>query len=146
MSIHGACIRTMQAILKSDIIELSQGQRLDRETGIFILDNDKGIGVSALRAIAEELDYRLEIFEADRTNLNDLEVKTSPLSEAARFGYQSEFPYIFVLRGWSPLMKDDPRINTYRRIFGRSGIVAIVSPIPAEAPAGFVPCDLSKLN
>ncbi len=138
-----ATIRIMDAIREADLQEASNYRtRSDSETGILVI-GPSSTSLDAIRGIVEELDYRLEIMDADRTNLNDLEVFDSPMRELARHAFSSEKTYVFVLRGWVSEMAKDPRISNFRRCYGGAGIVIILSEDGSEAPEQFVTCDIS---
>ncbi len=99
--------------------------------------------LDALRLIVETLDQRIDVFDSDRTNLNDLDVLESPLSQKAAFNARSTCEYMTVLRGWVPGMADDPRVCNFRRRFARGGPVVILSSTAEGVPNDFVLCDLS---
>jgi len=113
--------------------------------GVFIVDGPRREAMDVLRMIVETLDYRIDAIDSDRTNLNDLEVGTSPLREKARFRACSEMTYVSVLRGWCPEMSNDPRIGSFRRMFGDGGVAVILSDTDQGIPERFVVCDLSRL-
>ncbi|MFZ3482042.1 hypothetical protein [Sphingomonas sp. 3-13AW] len=140
-----ATIRIMNALHQAALHQQEkEGVLLDTETGIFIIGRPED-STNVLRGIAEELDYRIEIIDSDRTNLADLEVFDSPLRRLARHADASDLTYMFVLRGWSDDMADDARIGNFRRFYGGSGIAVILSEDAFTAPDGFVTCDLSSL-
>jgi hypothetical protein len=136
-----ACILLMDAMGKA----AAEEHRRQITHGVFVVDGPGSQGLQALRTIVETLDYRIDVMDADRTNLNDLEVWNSPMREKARFAYGSDRTYVFVLRGWVPAMAGDPRIANFRESFGGAGIVAILSDTAEGTPDGFVACDLSGL-
>jgi len=146
MDMTRACILIMDAFAQAVIKERDEGRHFgDAPYGVFIIDNARGEALSALRTVVETLDYRIEVMDADRTNLNDLEVWDSPMREKARFAYGSDKSYVFVLRGWVKAMGKDPRIDNYRASFGGAGQAVILSNTPEGAPDKFVVCDLSAL-
>lgn len=144
MDMTRACILIMDAFAQAVIKERDEGRHFgDAPYGVFIVDSARGEALNALRTVVETLDYRIEVMDADRTNLNDLEVWNSPMREKARFAYGSEKTYVFVLRGWVKEMGEDPRIDNYRASFGGAGEAVILSDTLEGVPDRFVVCDLS---
>jgi hypothetical protein len=141
-----ACILIMDAFAQATDREHGEGRHFgDAPYGVFIVDNARSGALGALRTVVETLDYRIEVMDADRTNLNDLEVWNSPMREKARFAYASDRTYVFVLRGWVAAMGKDPRIDNYRASFGGAGRAVILSDTAMGVPENFVVCDLSAL-
>lgn len=146
MNMTHACILLMDAFAQAASREHDEDRRLgDTPWGVFIVDNAQGKALGALRTIVETLDYRIDVMDSNRTNLNDLEVWNSPMREKARFAYGSDKTYVFVLRGWVEEMGKDPRIDNYRESFGGSGKAVILSDTLEGVPEHFVLCDLSAL-
>ena len=146
MDVTRACILLMDAFAQAYTKEHDEIRNLDDTPwGVFIVDNARGQALGALRTIVETLDYRIDVMDSDRTNLNDLEVWNSPMREKARFAYASDKTYVFVLRGWVEAMGKDPRIDNYRESFGESGKAVILSDTLEGVPEHFVLCDLSAL-
>lgn len=144
MDMTRACILIMDAFAQAVDKEHGEGRHFgDAPFGVFIVDNARGEALSALRTVVETLDYRIEVMDADRTNLNDLEVWNSPMREKSRFAYASDKTYVFVLRGWVKAMDKDPRIDNYRASFGGAGRAVVLSDTPKGVPEHFVVCDLS---
>lgn len=75
---------------------------------VAILDrNEPLLATSALRTIAHALDWRIDVLDAVRTNLNDLESRDSPLSETVRHAGRSDLRHVIVLQGCVPEMLSD---------------------------------------
>ena len=146
MDMTVACIRLMDAIRKAALETQDDGFRYrGRNYGVFIVDNARHEAVEVLHKVVETLDHRIEIMDAKRTNLNDLEVWDSPMREKARFAFASEKTYLFVLRGWVAEMGADPRMHNFRESFGGAGLAMVLSDTAEGVPKYFVTCDLSAL-
>lgn len=145
MDMTRACILIMDAISRAALEHNDQAHRANNhQCGVFIVDNARREALSAVHTVVEALDYRIDVMDSNRTNLNDLEIWDSPMREKARFAYASDKTYVFVLRGWVPVMAKDPRIANFRESFGGAGKVMILSDTPEGVPPGFVLCDLSQ--
>lgn len=138
MDIARKAILVMQALGAA-----GSGASTGGSKGVLVVEGPEHDALDALRLIVETLDQRIDVFDSDRTNLNDLDVLESPLSQKAAFNARSTCEYMTVLRGWVPGMADDPRVCNFRRRFARGGPVVILSSTAEGVPNDFVLCDLS---
>lgn len=138
-----ACILLTHAMGKAGL-EASLQRGGQNSFGVFVVA--KGYdAMSVIRTVVETLDHRIEVMDAERTNLNDLEVWDSPMRQTARFAHDSDKTYVFLLRGWVPAMGEDPRMINFRECYGGSSIPMILSDTPEGMPDNFILCDLSSL-
>lgn len=75
--------------------------------GIMVIESGPCEAAQCAREIATALDWRVETLEGPQVNLNDLEVRESPLSQMVRHAVSSERDYIVVMQGVPPAAMAD---------------------------------------
>lgn len=138
-----ACILLTHAMGQADLEASVQRSSLN-SFGVFVVASGHE-AMSVIRTVVETLDHRIEVMDADRTNLNDLEVWDSPMRQMARFAHESDKTYVFLLRGWVKAMGEDPRMVNFRECYGGSNVPMILSDTAEGIPDNFVLCNLSSL-
>jgi hypothetical protein len=109
--------------------------------GIVIAESRPYQASETMINIARTLDWRIETLDADRLNLNDLEVSTSPLRETLRHASLSDRTYAIVVRGVVPEMLNDPRLASMAIYASRHNLLVLtMKGKPPESP--FEACTL----
>jgi len=100
---------------------------------IVAVSDDPMLAITALRRVAQALDWRIDDIDAVRTNFNDLEVRESPLSRKVSFAQESDIQHVVVVQSAAPALVQEP---AYRALMERMAFDIPVVLCMAEIPAG----------
>lgn len=138
MSTHRAAIRIMDALRQAEAMRLSS----DGGTPVIVIDDEGRRAVDAVRMIAEAIDARVILVDADRTNFNDLEVRSSPLRIEVDHAARAAHRHMFLVRG-GKATAEDRRMSVLRILLGPNADLILVTDEDADPHIGWARCDLA---
>lgn len=110
--------------------------------GIIVVEKELGQGARVIRRIAQVLDWRVEVFDAPKVNLNDLEERQSPFYQTIRHAIHSDLSYMLIFQDVSiKAMQDEQFEKKLTNLAYDLPVLVLLEDVPTRI-YGWNICDL----